>query len=150
MNKILAIKRKFFLSISNLPMPGRWRYHFVKLGGVRFNFKDKKAKKVVYIGRNVTFDSMYPEQIHIENYAHITDGCVLLTHLLAANKDDIYWTKGKIVIKEHAFLGARTIIAKSVTIGEHSIVGAGSVVTKDIPPYQIWAGNPVKFIKNIE
>jgi hypothetical protein len=23
----------------------------------------------------------------------------------------------------------------------------GSVVTKDIPPYEIWAGNPAKFIK---
>ena len=36
----------------------------------------------------------------------------------------------------------------SVTIGKGAIVGAGSVVTKDIPPYQVWAGNPAKYIKD--
>lgn len=147
--KIVSVIRKIFLTLATLPMPGRWRFHFVKMGGVKFNLP-KDEKNVVFIGRNVSFDSMYPDAIEIGNYAHITDGCVLLTHLLSVDKNDIYWTRGKIVIKEHAFLGARTVITKSVTIGEHSVVGAGSVVTKDIPPYQIWAGNPARFIKNIE
>lgn len=38
-------------------------------------------------------------------------------------------------------------IADTLTIGDGAIVGAGSIVTKDIPPYQCWAGNPARFIK---
>lgn len=39
-------------------------------------------------------------------------------------------------------------ICSSVTIGKGAIIGAGSVVTKDIPPYQVWAGNPARYIKD--
>lgn len=54
-----------------------------------------------------------------------------------------------VLIKKGAFIGARSIILKGVTIGEYSIVGAGSVVTKSIPDGEIWGGNPAKFIKKI-
>lgn len=54
-----------------------------------------------------------------------------------------------VTIEHDAFIGARCIILKGVTIGENSIVGAGSVVTKSIPANEIWAGNPAKFIRKI-
>ena len=53
-------------------------------------------------------------------------------------------------IKEGAFIGTRCLILKGVTIGKGAVVGAGSVVTKDIPDGEIWAGNPAKFIRNVE
>lgn len=52
-------------------------------------------------------------------------------------------------IHEGAFIGAHSIILKGVTIGKYSVIGAGSVVTKDIPSYEVWAGNPAKFIKKL-
>lgn len=52
-------------------------------------------------------------------------------------------------IGDYAFIGARCIIGKGVTIGDKSIVAAGSVVTRDIPASEIWGGNPAKFIKKI-
>lgn len=46
-----------------------------------------------------------------------------------------------------AWIGARSIILKGVTIGEGAIVGAGSVVTKDVPSFSIAAGNPARVIR---
>ena len=45
---------------------------------------------------------------------------------------------------------APVVIKDGAFIGERSIVGAGSVVTRSIPDYEIWAGNPAKFIKKVE
>ena len=52
-------------------------------------------------------------------------------------------------ICEGAWIGARTIILKGVTIGPRAVIGAGSVVTRDIPADCIAAGVPAKFIKPI-
>lgn len=57
--------------------------------------------------------------------------------------------KASVIIENNAFIGAHSTILKGVTIGENSVVGACSLVSKSIPPNQIWAGNPVKFIKEL-
>jgi acetyltransferase-like isoleucine patch superfamily enzyme len=54
-----------------------------------------------------------------------------------------------ICIKSGVFIGSHSIILKGVTIGHNSVVGAGSIVTRDIPPNQVWGGNPVKYIRDI-
>lgn len=55
-----------------------------------------------------------------------------------------------VIIEDGAFIGAHSIILKGVTIGRRSVVGAGSVVTKNIPKNQIWAGNPARFIRQLD
>lgn len=55
----------------------------------------------------------------------------------------------EVVIKDGFFIGAHSIILKSVIIGERSVIGAGSVVTKDIPDDELWAGNPAKFVRKL-
>lgn len=55
-----------------------------------------------------------------------------------------------ILIDDDVFIGAHTIILKGTKIGKGSVIGAGSVVAKDIPAGQVWAGNPVRYIKDIE
>ena len=53
-------------------------------------------------------------------------------------------------IGKRVWIGSGSMILPGITIGDNSIVGAGSIVTKDVPPNVIVAGNPAKFIKNID
>lgn len=136
------IKNMFFLWLANiLPLRGHHRYKFVKLGGV--NIKGK-----CWIYKDVFFDSVAPELITIEKGVTITRGTTILTHYFDPRQSGRHFRLGTVYIKADAFIGCNTIICNSVTIGEGAIVGAGSVVTKDIPPYQVWAGNPARYIKD--
>ena len=55
-----------------------------------------------------------------------------------------------VCIGSRVFIGGHCIILKGVTIGDGAVIGAGSVVTKNIPPFEIWAGNPAVFCKKIK
>lgn len=90
---------------------------------------------------------MHLENIEIGDFCAITMRCVLLTHYVKPSDNSHRYEYGKIKIGNNVFIGAYTIIAKSVTIGDNVIIGAGSVVTKDIPSNEIWAGVPARFIK---
>lgn len=57
--------------------------------------------------------------------------------------------KAPVIVEKNVFIGTNSTILKGVTIGAGSIVGACSVVTKSIPPGEIWAGNPARFLKKI-
>ena len=48
----------------------------------------------------------------------------------------------KITIEAHAFIGVRAMIMPGINVGKNAVVGAMSVVTKDIPPGEVFAGNP--------
>jgi len=55
-----------------------------------------------------------------------------------------------ITIGDNVWIGAGAIINPGVTIGENSVIGSGAIVTKDVPPNVFAAGNPCKFIKEID
>jgi UDP-2-acetamido-3-amino-2,3-dideoxy-glucuronate N-acetyltransferase len=53
-------------------------------------------------------------------------------------------------IGNNVSIGSNATILGGITIGDCSMIGAGSVVTRDVPPNQVWAGNPAKKIKEVE
>lgn len=56
-------------------------------------------------------------------------------------------TKGNVGKGNEVWIGFRTSILLGVKIADGAVIAACSVVTKDIGPYEIWGGNPAKFIK---
>jgi acetyltransferase-like isoleucine patch superfamily enzyme len=59
-------------------------------------------------------------------------------------------TAGAVVIEDHAWIGADSIILPGVTIGKGAVIGAGSVVSRSIPAFSVATGNPAKVIKQRE
>lgn len=76
----------------------------------------------VFIGPNVTFtNDKFPKSGNL-NYLNLST-----------------------IVRNGASIGANSTILAGIEIGANSLIGAGSVVTKDIPPNEIWLGNPAKF-----
>ena len=55
--------------------------------------------------------------------------------------------KGDTVIGNDVWIGQNVTVLPGVHIGDGAIIGANSVVSKDVPPYCIVGGNPVKLIR---
>ena len=69
-------------------------------------------------------------------------------NVLKTNFSQNYYEEYKrTIIGNDVWIGSNCRIKGGVTIGHGAVVGMGSVVTKDIPPYEIWAGNPAKLIR---
>lgn len=56
-------------------------------------------------------------------------------------------TTSLITIEDDVWIGTNSVILAGTTIGKHSVIAAGSIVNRDIPPYTVAVGNPVKIIK---
>lgn len=132
--------RKMWLAVATFPMLPQHRAKVLVLGGVKIT-----GRAMIY--GDVHFDTVAPDKIIIGNGVTITSGTRILTHYLDPSKEGRVFRIGEVHIEDDAFIGLNVCICNSITIGKGAIVGAGSVVTKDIPPYQVWAGNPARFIK---
>ena len=97
-------------------------------------FTSSNLGTIIEIGDNVTFSPNVKLYGAGHDYRYI----------------DLPDISGDIIIKEHVWIGANSIVLQGVTIGEYSVVSANSVVTKNVPPYSIVAGVPAKVIKKRE
>lgn len=52
-----------------------------------------------------------------------------------------------VAIGNDVFIGANVTILDGVTVGDGAIIGAGTVVSKDVPPYAIVVGCPMRIMR---
>ena len=76
-------------------------------------------------------------------YAHIAHDCLLGDHVILANSVNL---AGHIEIGDYAIIGGVVPVHQFVKIGAHSIVGGGFRVQKDVCPYALVAGYPLKTV----
>jgi acetyltransferase-like isoleucine patch superfamily enzyme len=72
-----------------------------------------------------------------------------VSNWIAGTKDWTSVNMAPIHIADKAWIGARAILLKGISIGEGAVVAAGSVVTKDVAPWTVVAGNPAKVIRSL-
>jgi UDP-2-acetamido-3-amino-2,3-dideoxy-glucuronate N-acetyltransferase len=117
-----------------------------------------EIQKNAVIGRRCKISShtFICEGVTIEDHVFIGHGVMFIndsyprattpTGDLQTEKD---WKVEPTLIKRGASIGSGATILSKIVVGEHAIVGAGSVVTKDVPDHAIVAGNPARVLRRI-
>jgi acetyltransferase-like isoleucine patch superfamily enzyme len=138
--------RNWFLErlASSFPVPS-WRVRFHRMRGI-------KIGKDVYIGYDVIFDRIHPEQITIEDYVEIGDRCIISAHSRGTLmlRDRYPRVVNPVIIRKGVWIAPGCIIIQGVEIGEKSIIATGAVVTKSIPSNCLAAGVPAKVVKTFD
>ena len=105
-------------------------------------------------GSGIGAYSMIPSNVTIGENVMMGQECLMFTQNHSFDRLDIPMggqgtqAPRPIVIGNDVWIGARVIILPGVHVGDGAIIGAGAVVTKNIPSYEIWGGNPARFLKS--
>lgn len=135
----------------------KWRGRVSYQGFVRVMHHTTFERKNIVIGNNVQFGPYCRVMAEVEFHNNI----LMASSVVFTGKNDhqfdvpcqTIWdgdrgVDGKTVVEDDVWIGHGVVVLAGVKIGKGAIVAAGSVVTKDIPPCEIWGGNPAKKIKN--
>ncbi len=57
---------------------------------------------------------------------------------------------GRVHIGRSSYIGSGATLMQGLTVGECALVGMGSVVTRDVAPRAVVAGNPARYLRNID
>ena len=148
-------------------------YYIISPGDPRirkilYNKTKREAKYIqAVVGKNVHAGSrvIYGEGLILQNDATLACDSKVGKHVFInfkagighdSNIGDLCFigamvdVMGYVKLGEGVMLGCGALILPDVEVGEWSKIGAGSVVTKNIPPYEVWVGNPAKFLRKNE
>jgi acetyltransferase-like isoleucine patch superfamily enzyme len=118
-------------------MPWNWiRVLLFRLAGAHIG-------KDVFIGRGVVLDHLMTPSIIIEDNVRIDDGCYIDGHEYTIAQTVF----GKTIIKNGAHLRKNVFVRTGTVVGENAVIEENAAIERLIPPHEVWAGSPAKFIK---
>jgi sugar O-acyltransferase (sialic acid O-acetyltransferase NeuD family) len=56
---------------------------------------------------------------------------------------------GTVTVGESAYLGSGSMVREGLTIGAGAFLGMGAVVLQDVPPAELWVGNPARRLRTM-
>jgi len=56
---------------------------------------------------------------------------------------------GRVSVGEAAYLGSGALVREGLSIGAGALVGMGAVVLDDVPPSEVWVGNPARRLRTL-
>jgi acetyltransferase-like isoleucine patch superfamily enzyme len=104
-----------------------------------------------FVGRGCEFNIR--EKLVIGADCLIASGCTFVDHDHGMSLDTAMNAQPcmsqPIIIENNVWIGAGCIILKGTKVGQNAVIGAGSLLNKSVPPGEVWAGVPAKFIKRL-
>lgn len=79
------------------------------------------------------------KNVHVGHDAQIGDDCELAVGTVIA---------GHAVLEDGVRCGINVSVRPFVRVGKGARLGAGAVVVKDVPPGEVWVGNPAKKLRS--
>ena len=78
------------------------------------------------------------KHVHVGHDAQIGENCEFAPHCSVG---------GHVVIEDGVRVGQGALFKPFVRVGKGARIGMGAVVIRDVPPGEVWAGNPARRIK---
>ena len=138
------------LGEDNLVYPG------AVISGIPQDLKYKGQYSEVFIGNKNTvrecvtisratvepFKTVIGNDCLLMAYSHVAHDCILGNKCILANSVAL---GGHVVVEDYAICGGLVGVHQFVRIGMHCMIGAHSMVVKDVVPYALFSGTPLKY-----
>lgn len=131
-------------------------FHGAALGGEPQDLKFAGERTELHVGANTvirefvtlsrgthaTGQTRVGHDCMLMAYAHVAHDCVVGNYVILANAVNL---AGHVEVGDYAIIGGVVPIHQFVRIGMHCMIGGGFRVPKDVPPYILAAGAPLRY-----
>jgi len=113
----------------------------------------------VHIASMVSIIGGVNASLFIGNFCTIAAGCRILCASDNFSGDGLVTAPGipkeflngisfmPIFMGDYSSLASNVVVTSGVKIGQGAVIGANSYVNRDVPPWETWAGSPIRCLK---